>query len=61
MRFGVRALLLIGAVFLFLLALILEDNQFDLLILGLALFAGAHLVDELGIDRGPTSNRTTQL
>jgi hypothetical protein len=48
MTLGLRALLLIVAIVLFLVATI-SDNWSDLVALGLAAFAGALLVGELGI------------
>jgi hypothetical protein len=62
MRFGLRGLLLIVAVVLFILAVVLDENGFDLLAIGLALMAGAMLVGDLGLDRsfdrgGPGPNR----
>ncbi len=50
MRLSLRAILLLVAIVLFLLALVLEENANDLLILGLVAFAGAFLADELGLD-----------
>lgn len=52
MRFSLRAILLVVAVVMFVLAVILEENAFDLLALGLAFFAGSFLADELGLDTG---------
>ena len=62
MRFGIRGLLLVVAVVLFVLAVVLDENASDLLAIGLALMAGAMLVGELGVDRpldgrGDSSNR----
>ena len=51
MRFGLRAILLIVAIVMFLLAVILDENAFDLMALGLAALAGSLLVDDLGLDR----------
>jgi hypothetical protein len=48
MRFTLRTILLLAAVVLFLVALLSDENYSDLLALGLAAFAGAWLVDELG-------------
>ncbi|MDQ4146045.1 MAG: hypothetical protein M3198_20325 [Actinomycetota bacterium] len=55
MRFGVRGLLLLVAIILFLLSIVVEANRLDLLSLGLAFLAGALLVDELnlGVRGGP--------
>jgi hypothetical protein len=49
MRLGLRSVLLIVAVVLLVLAAIVNDNAFDLLALGIAAFAGAFLVDDLGL------------
>ena len=62
MRFGIRGLLLVVAVVLFVLAVVLDENASDLLAIGLALMAGAMLVCELVMDRpldgrGDGSNR----
>ena len=51
MRFGLRAILLIVAIVMFVLAVILDENAFDLMALGLAALAGSLLVDDLGLDR----------
>ena len=51
MRFGLRAILLIVAIVMFVLAVILDESAFDLLALGLAALAGSLLVDDLGLDR----------
>lgn len=51
MQFGVRSLLLIIAVVLFVLAVVLDENAADLLAIGLALMAGAMLVGDLGLDK----------
>ena len=48
MNFGLRTILLVAAVVLFLLALFLDENYNDLLALGLLAFAGAFLVEGLG-------------
>lgn len=52
MHFGLRSILLIVAIVLFVLAVILDENAFDLLALGLAALAGSLLVEELGLERG---------
>ena len=61
MTFGVRTILLLVAVVLFIIGVFAEENYADILTLGLAAFAGAFLSDALGwADRtfsGPT-NRT---
>ena len=51
MRFGLRAILLIIAIVMFVLAVIVDENAFDLMALGLAALAGSLLVDDLGLDR----------
>jgi hypothetical protein len=48
MSFGVRTILLLAAVVLFVIALFSDENYSDLLALGLAAFAGAFLSDALG-------------
>ena len=60
MNFGVRTILLLAAVVLFVLAVFMDENYADMLALGLAAFAGAFLSDALGYaDRtfGNTSER----
>lgn len=52
MNITVRVILLAAAVVLFVLALFIDDNYSDLLVLGLAAFAGAFLVDDLGVGGG---------
>lgn len=52
MTLGLRAILLLVATVLFLLAAIADGNTFDFLALGLASVAAALLVSELGIDTG---------
>ena len=51
MTLSLKALLLISAIVMFLLALVLDESQFTLLVLGLALLAGALLVEDLGLGR----------
>lgn len=48
MQFGLRTILLLVAVVLFVIALFSNENFSDLLALGLAAFAGAFLADALG-------------
>jgi hypothetical protein len=48
MNFGVRTILLLAAVVLFVIALFSDENYADLLALGLAAFAGAFLAEGLG-------------
>ncbi len=48
MQFGLRTILLLVAVVLFVLAWLVDDNFTDFLTLGLAAFAGAFLVEALG-------------
>lgn len=52
MHFGLRSILLVVAIVLFVLAVILDENAFDLLALGLAALAGSLLVEDLGLERG---------
>jgi uncharacterized membrane protein YgdD (TMEM256/DUF423 family) len=62
MQFGLRTILLIAAVALFVLAWLINDSYADLLALGLVAFAGSFLVDALGMgDRtfGSSSGGTT--
>ena len=60
MRFGLRSILLLVAIVLFVLAVISGDNWADLVALGLAAFAAAFVVDDLGIGAniGANNNRT---
>ena len=51
MNLGLRALLLIAAVILFVVAAISDSNSGDLLAWGLACLAGALLVSETGFAR----------
>jgi hypothetical protein len=48
MTFGLRTILLLAAVVLFVLAVFTDDNWSDLVAFGLAAFAGAFLSDALG-------------
>lgn len=48
MNLGLRTILLLVAVVLFVLGVFAEENYSDLLTLGLAAFAGAFLSDALG-------------
>lgn len=58
MNIGIRALLLIAAVILFVIAIFSDVHQGDLIAAGLACTAGAWLVGELGIaDRIGTGRR----
>lgn len=58
MNLGLRTILLLVAVVLFVLGVFAEDNYSDLLTLGLAAFAGAFLSDALGFaDRSFNSTR----
>jgi hypothetical protein len=50
MRLGLRSILLIVAIVLFVVAMLTEGNSFDLLALGLTVFAGALLVGDLGLE-----------
>jgi hypothetical protein len=49
MRLGLRSILLIVAIVLFVVAMLRETNASDLIALGLAVFAGAFLVGDLGL------------
>ena len=62
MSFGLRTILLLAAVVLFVIALFTDENWSELVALGLAAFAGAFLSDALGLgDRsfGTTDRRDT--
>ena len=62
MNFGLRTILLLAAVVLFVIAVFTDENWADLVALGLAAFAGAFLSDALGYaDRtfGTTRRDTT--
>jgi hypothetical protein len=48
MTFGLRTILLLVAVVLFIVGVFAEENYADILTLGLAAFAGAFLSDALG-------------
>ena len=57
---GVRTILLLAAVVLFVLAVFIDENYGDLLALGLAAFAGAFLSDAMGwADRTFTAEKRT--
>jgi hypothetical protein len=45
--FGIRGILILLAVVLFIIGAITDENQQDLLFWGLAVFAAAHIVDAL--------------
>jgi hypothetical protein len=61
MNLGVRTILLIVAVVLFVLAVLIDDNWTDFVGLGLAAFAGAFLSDALGWgDRSFGERNTTE-
>jgi hypothetical protein len=49
MRVGLRSILLIVAIVLFVVAMLRETNASDLIALGLAVFAGAFLIGDLGL------------
>jgi hypothetical protein len=62
MQFGLRTILLIAAVVLFVLAWLIDDSWTDLIALGLVAFAGSFLVDALGLGErtfGTSSGGTT--
>jgi hypothetical protein len=50
-RIGLRQILLIAAVVLFVIEAITDSSSFDYLAIGLACLAGALVVDELGFGR----------
>ena len=63
MNLGLRTILFAAAVVLFFIALFSTENYSDLLALGLMAFAGAFLVEELGLadrtfGRTDTTDRT---
>lgn len=51
LKFGIRSVLLMVATLMFILALVLDANAFDVAMIGLACLSGALLVGELGVDR----------
>jgi hypothetical protein len=51
MTIGLRGLLLVLAMILFIVAALDNDNFTDLVAIGLAVFAGAFIVDETGVAR----------
>ena len=57
MTIGLRGLLLVLAMILFIVAALDNDNVTDLLAIGLAVFAGAFIVDETGVARMLASRR----
>jgi len=58
MNLGLRTILLLAAVVLFVICVFSEENYSDLLALGLAAFAGAFLSDALGYaDRSFNSSK----
>ncbi len=52
MNLGLRSILLIVAVALFVIAVLSDSNYSDMLALGLAAFAASFVVDDLGIGKG---------
>ena len=58
MRFTARTILLALAVVLFIVALFTDENWTDLVALGLAAFAAAFVVEDLGIGREGFGTRT---
>jgi ABC-type uncharacterized transport system permease subunit len=57
---GLRAILLVGAVVCFVIAIFTDTNWPDWIAAGLALYAGSVLVAELGVDRSfGTARRMT--
>ena len=57
MNLGPRILFIAAAAVLFLLAVFMDENYFDLVALGLAALAVGLIVDELGIGRFGSSSR----
>jgi hypothetical protein len=55
MNIGLRTLLLVVAIVLFVIATFSNTHELDLMAWGLAVLAAAFVVDELGI--GPRTNR----
>jgi hypothetical protein len=51
MKLSLKTLLLAGAVLFFILAIFVTSNSFKLSMVGLALFAGAFLVEDAGVGR----------
>ncbi|MDX6481516.1 MAG: hypothetical protein QOG85_2026 [Gaiellaceae bacterium] len=49
MQLGLRAILLVVAIILFIIAAISDTDAFNFLVFGLACLAGALLVEELGV------------
>jgi hypothetical protein len=49
MRLGLRSILLIVAIVLFVVAVVRDANPSDMIALGLAVLAGAFLVGDLGL------------
>ena len=54
MNIGLRSILILAAVVLFVLALFIDENYSDLLALGLAAFAASFVADEVIGGRGLT-------
>ena len=59
MNLGLRTILLLVAVVLFVLAVLIDDNWTDFIGLGLAAFAGAFLSDALGWAERSFGDRST--
>jgi hypothetical protein len=57
MSLGPRILFIGAAAVLFVLAVFMDDNYFDLLALGLAALAVGLIIDELGVGRFGSRNR----
>ncbi|HUR77188.1 MAG TPA: hypothetical protein VMZ22_04510 [Acidimicrobiales bacterium] len=51
LKFGLRSLLFVVATLMFVLAVILDENAFDVAMIGLACLSGGFLVGELNLDR----------
>jgi hypothetical protein len=60
MNIGLKAILLVAAIVAFVIGIFSDTDQGDCIAAGLALYAGAVLVGELGMDRSfGTSRRNT--
>lgn len=51
LKFGLRSVLLMIATLMFVLAVFLDENAFDIAMIGLACLSGALLIGDLGVDR----------
>ncbi len=59
MNLGLRTILLVLAVILFIVSALTEENRFDFMAFGLAIFAASFVVDDVvgGFNRTTDSNR----